>query len=38
MDLQLAVMIGFMLIGVVFFVTIWVVLQRAQRKDEPPRQ
>jgi hypothetical protein len=37
-ELQLAVMIAFTLIGVIFFVTIWVVLVRAHRKDEPPPQ
>jgi|GraSoiStandDraft_47_1057283.scaffolds.fasta_scaffold1868597_1 hypothetical protein len=38
MDLQLAAMIAFALIGVVFFVTIWVVILRAHRKDQPPPQ
>jgi hypothetical protein len=36
MDLQLAAMIAFALVGVVFFVTIWVVMLRAHRKDQPP--
>jgi len=37
MTLQLAAMIAFMVFGVIFFVTVWVVVRRAQRKDEPPR-
>jgi hypothetical protein len=37
-DLQLAAMIAFALIGVAFFVTIWVVMFRAHRKDQPPPQ
>jgi hypothetical protein len=38
MTLQLAAMIAFAVIGVVFFVTVWVVVFRARRKDERPRQ
>jgi heme/copper-type cytochrome/quinol oxidase subunit 2 len=38
MTLQLAAMIAFAVIGLVFFVTVWVVVFRARRKDEPPRQ
>jgi cbb3-type cytochrome oxidase subunit 3 len=38
MTLQLGAMIAFAVIGVVFFVAVWVVVFRARRKDEPPRQ
>lgn len=37
MTLQLAAMIAFAIIGVVFFITVWVVVARAHRRDEPPR-
>jgi hypothetical protein len=30
-------MIAFTIVGVIFFVVVWVVVQRAHRKDEPPR-
>jgi phage shock protein PspC (stress-responsive transcriptional regulator) len=35
---QLAAMIAFTVFGVIFFIIVWVVMLRAQRKDEPPRQ
>jgi cbb3-type cytochrome oxidase subunit 3 len=37
MTLQLAGMIAFTVVGVIFFVLVWVVMLRASRKDEPPR-
>jgi hypothetical protein len=36
--LQLAGMIAFAFVGVCFFLTVWVVIERAHRKDEPPRK
>jgi len=35
---KLAAMIAFAVIGLVFFVTVWVVVFRARRNDEPPRK
>ena len=35
-DLALTAMIGSTVVGLILFVLIWVLLGRAQRKDEPP--
>jgi hypothetical protein len=36
MDSSLVLMILSALVGVAFFITIWVVLARARRRDQPP--
>jgi hypothetical protein len=36
MDSQLVAMIVFAVFGVTFFVAVWVVVFRANRKDQPP--
>jgi cbb3-type cytochrome oxidase subunit 3 len=38
MTVQLAAMIAFSVLGAIFFVAVWVVMLRATRKDEPPRE
>jgi hypothetical protein len=37
-DLGLATMIASTVVGTILFVLIWVLIARAQRKDEPPRR
>jgi hypothetical protein len=38
MSLELAGMIVLTIIGVIFYVTVWVVVWRRRRRDEPPRR
>jgi hypothetical protein len=37
MSLELAAMITLTIIGVIFYITVWVVVWRRRHRDEPPR-